>query len=767
MSCCTDTGSAQLQPDQASRVATNPATEELKARARPLDSGRLELTLVVPQIRCGNCIANIERTLGSLPQVEQIRANLTTRRVNIIWQPANGSLEAVLEKLRELGFDHHPQDSDDKIEVSDKGTTRELLIAVAVAGFAAANIMLLSVSVWSGADAQTAQLFNLIAGLIAVPAVAIAGRPFFRPAFAAIRQRRVNMDVPISLAVLIALASSAYQSLIGGTEIYFDAAMTLLFFLLIGRLLDHTMRTKANNAAQNIAHLVPKIATVISASGELSYLSIDKLTVGLTLLIPRGERIPVNCLLKSPTGEFDRSLVTGESLPASFQAGHQLEAGILNLAAPIEVTVEQTAANSYLAEIQSLMAGAELIRNRYVRIADRMAKIYVPAVHLLAAATAIGWLVASGLDWVASLNHAVAVLIITCPCALGLAAPVVQVIAANRLFQNGILIKDGGGLERLAEIDMVVFDKTGTLTLGKPTISSVAGLIEEHRAIISTLAAHSNHPSSVAIRTFLTGSGQATLTDVEEHPGSGLSATWQGREVRLGKAAWVAEISQDGCNPDAGLAFAAFGRPHAAFNLSDVLRPGAAKTIGRFQRAGLPTTILTGDTPDIAQAIAAQVGIENIHAQLTPQEKVSFIEQQQSAGHRILMVGDGLNDAPALAAAHFSIAPSSGADIGRQAADFIFTTEDLDAVSSAWQTARFSQRLIKQNFALAAVYNLVAIPCAMVGLVTPLIAALAMSGSSLAVVGNSLRLYRTTAKTPKRAVPVTRLGLPSNTEVAT
>ncbi|WP_140426997.1 copper-translocating P-type ATPase, partial [Ensifer aridi] len=452
-----------------------------------------------------------------------------------------------------------------------------------------------------------------------------------------------------------------------------------------------------------------------------------------------GERIPVDARVVSGTSDLDRSVVNGESAPISIRAGDAIEAGTLNLTGPLVLEATASARNSFLAEIIGLMEAAEGGRARYRRIADRAARYYSPAVHLLALLTFVGWMLVEG-DVRHAMLIAVAVLIITCPCALGLAVPVVQVVAAGRLFQGGVMVKDGSAMERLAEIDTVLLDKTGTLTVGKPRLMNAAEIAPDAFAMAAALAVHSRHPMAKAIQD-AAGAVPPLTGDIREIPGAGIEAKTENGVYRLGSRDFaVAELGSESAQSEAILS-----RDYqelACLRFEDRLRPAAHESIKAFDRLGISTGILSGDREPVVAALARKLEIANWRAELSPSGKVAALAAA-AGGHRVLMVGDGINDAPALRAAHVSMAPANAADVGRQAADFVFIHQPLSAVPFAIETARRAGRLIRQNFALAIGYNIIAVPIAMLGYATPLVAAVAMSTSSLVVVVNALRLKGT------------------------
>nr|WP_250890232.1 cation-translocating P-type ATPase [Sphingobium nicotianae] len=700
--------------------------------SRVVDAGIRQTDLSVPDVHCGGCIRKIEDAVERLPGVQRARLNLSTKRLAITWRESDGPppLGATLEQL---GYEAH------LFETREDGRDLQfsrLIRALAVAGFAAMNIMGLSVSVWSGAAGETRDLFHWLSAAIALPALAYSGRIFFQSAWQALRHGQTNMDVPISIGVLLAFAMSLYDAAHHEPYAYFDASISLLFFLLIGRTLDHLMRERARTAVKGLGRLATYGATIINADGTRSYVPTEEIIPGMTILIMAGERVPVDATVETGCSDVDVSLATGESAPEQAIPGRALRQGTLNLTGPLTLTAAAAAKDSFLAEMIRLMEVAEGGRSRYRRLADRAAGLYAPVVHSAAFVSFVGWMLATG-DLHRALTIAVAVLIITCPCALGLAVPMVQVVAARRLYEHGIMVKDGSAMERLTEIDRIIFDKTGTLTSGRPSLRHDAAMDGAHLSIAARLAANSRHPYA---RALAQASEQADIAfdSIVEKAGQGMEARIEDSVWRLGRNEWALK------NFDAGKAactvLACNGRLVQAFAFEDELRKGARETVANLRSDGFTLEIMSGDATDAVARVAADLGIDKWQAQLLPGEKTAHLAELAGTGSKVLMVGDGLNDAPALVAAHVSMAPGSAADVGRQAADFVFLNSNLDSVPYAIRVARSADRLIRQNFAFAAIYNAIALPIAIAGLVTPLIAALAMSGSSILVVANALRL---------------------------
>ncbi len=743
MSCCAP--GAEMALDLDSGTSVLPSSQEIKLASRSLGDGLSQTDLSVPTVHCAACIQSIETALGKLDRVESARVNLSTKRVSVQWR--GDDVPPLVAALGRLGYQAHlfaPE-----VDEKDK-TLSELIRAVAVAGFAAGNIMLLSVSVWSGAQGPTRDLFHWVSALIAIPALAFAGGIFFRSAWNALRHGRMNMDVPIAVGVSLAYAMSLYETINHGDHAYFDASVSLLFFLLIGRTLDHVMRERARTAVKGLSQLAARGAMVVRGDGARDYLPIGEIEPGMQLLIAAGERIPVDGKIIRGSSDLDCSLVSGESTPRNAAPGESVQAGVLNLTGPLTLQATAAAKDSFLAEMVRLMEAAEGGRAHYRRIADRVSALYAPVVHLTAFATFLGWMAATG-DWHRAMTIAIAVLIITCPCALGLAVPIVQVVAARRLFENGIMVKDGSAMERLATIDTAAFDKTGTLTLGQPRLINASSIDPAMLAIAADMAAHSRHPYSRAIAGFAGPAGRPKLESVSEHPGFGIEASAAGSTWRLGRrgwAGWKARTGGEGRHGHGGTVLTKDGIIVATFDFEDALRADARAAIRELRDAGVAVEMLSGDTAGACGKVAEMLDIDSFVPALLPSGKVEHIETLAKAEHKVLMVGDGLNDTPALSAAHVSIAPATAADIGRSAADFVFLRESLLAVPLAVDVSRKAGSLIRQNIAIAIVYNAVAVPIAILGHVTPLIAAIAMSASSLLVIGNALRLQGFVANAP-------------------
>ena len=699
----------------------------------PISSGQSQSIVsrfAVPAIRCAGCISKIENGLNGAPGILSSRVNFSTKQVAITHLPELDD-DQLKRKIDALGFE--AQILADNPLAEGKGSTDKLIRALAVAGFGMMNIMLLSVSVWSGAAGVTRDLFHWLSALIAIPVIAYAGRPFFASAAVALRHGRTNMDVPISIGILLATGLSIYETATGGAHAYFDGAVMLLFFLLAGRVLDGMMRDRAREGIGALLKQSAPGAMVLADAGKTRWVAAKDLLPDMRMMVAAGESLAADGVIISGSSSFDCSLMTGESEPQPRGKGDLALAGTLNLSSPVIVRVTATGEDTSVSDIARLMDEAGQRRSFYVRVADRAARYYAPAVHSLALLSFAYWMFV-GAGWHQSLLIAVAVLIITCPCALGLAVPAAQVVAAGALLRKGVMVKDGSALERLAEADYALFDKTGTLTLGRPTPVNLDDLTLTQKQITLALAQASRHPISKGIRSGLLALGvePAVLENIGEVPGKVMTASWNGMNVKLGKP----EKSEDHLSSQLTI-----GTDIVVLQLQDEIRPDASEAIAKLQAMGLPVSIISGDNIRSVALVSSTLGL-SAQAGASPQGKVEAITRLTDRGHKVLMVGDGLNDGPALAAAHVSIAPGSASDVGQQAADAVFTSASLMPVALSIKVARRTMQIVHQNFALAIGYNIFAVPLALTGMVTPLIAAIAMSLSSLIVVGNALRLNR-------------------------
>ena len=706
-------------------------------------SDLLHLDLAVEGINCAGCMAKIERNLSKIPDVTSARVNLTDRRLALEWKEGAVDPALFVDRLAELGYRAYPFEPAGA-ETREAERASALLRRLGVAAFAAMNVMMLSVPVWSGnvSDMLPEQrdFFHWLSALIVLPAAAYSAQPFFSSAYAALRARGVNMDVPISIGITLALAMSLFETATRADHAYFDAAIMLIAFLLAGRYLDQNMRRRTRAFAGNLAALKAETATKFINDDEIRKVPVAAIRPGDIVLLRPGERSAVDGSVVSGRSEIDQSLITGETLPATAVAGSAVYAGTLVRSGALRVRVSAASEGTLLSEISRLLENAVQSRSRYLRLAERASRLYAPVVHATALLTMIGWMVA-GATLHDSIVTAIAVLIITCPCALGLAIPAVQTVASGALFSSGVLLNSGDAIERMAKVDRVIFDKTGTLTLPELDVANAAAIPVDVFALAGRVALSSRHPVAAAVAR--AAGAKAPLPGIEEEPGQGVHGVIDGIEVKLGRASWcggdriASEIlSRD---PEASVVAFRHGEICHVFAVRQRIRPDAARVIAELNGMGLAVEILSGDREPAVRAAAAMLGVHQWRAEMTPVDKIARIDELARHGHKVLMVGDGLNDAPALAAAHASMSPVTATHMSQAVADAVFLGERLAPVETAIVVSRKALRLMRQNLWLAVVYNGLAVPIAIAGLVTPLIAAAAMSGSSLLVMLNALR----------------------------
>ncbi|MCF6220800.1 MAG: cadmium-translocating P-type ATPase [Robiginitomaculum sp.] len=728
---------ARMQSEKARNLSEKgKAAEALTPYVQAKASGEQSIDLMISGAHCAGCMAKIERETAALPDILLARMNLSTMRLNVQWRGEPAKAGAIVARLEDLGYGAKPFNMElEPLAQRDQATS--LLKAMAVAGAATALIMTMSVGIWDGSEMSkvTRQTMHWISAAIAIPTVAYSGQPFFRSAWGALKNKMTNMDVPISLAVILAVSLSIYETIHGNPHAYFDAAVMLLFLLLIGRFLDMRLRQKTGESAQRLAAMQASTASLVKDDGSVMSVPASMIKPGDILLVAAGERIPVDGEIIKGSSDIDTSIATGETLPLASTIGDTLYSGMINLSAPLTIKASAVSSDSFLSEISRLVEAGEQKKSKFVRIADKAARLYVPIVHTLAALTFIGWMLYSGDLRTASLN-AIAVLIITCPCALGLAVPAVQVVASGRLFKKGVLIKSGDALERLAKIDTIIFDKTGTLTLGSLQLSNAQNISKDALETAALLSRASRHPVARAVAA-AAGSGPVA-DNIKEVPGQGVEAKIDGKLVKFGAASYVGAKDQADAQTESWLRI---GRAKPIrFKFKDTPRMDAKDTITGLIKCGYNVELLTGDKKSMARETAELLGIDIWQAEVSPSDKLARLEELKSQGHKTLMIGDGINDAPALAAAYASASPAGAADVSRAAADIILQGNKMSGVITAVNTAKDAQKRVVENLSLAVIYNMIAVPIAVLGFVNPMIAALAMSGSSMLVTLNALRL---------------------------
>lgn len=717
---------------------------------KPTGEGLCRLELALEGADCAACLGEIERAMCAMPGVRDARVNVSDRRLTLSLEAQRADPDQLIGRLARMGHPARPFDPGLQRQRAS-AELRRLLTSLAVAAFAAMNVMLLSVSIWSGnvtdITPETRDFFHAISAVIALPAIAVAGRPFFTNAMRGLRGGGMTMDIPISVGVILATGYSLFNTLTHAHEAYFDSALMLLFFLLVGRVLDEVMRRKTSGEAEFLATLRADTAVRVESDGSLAQVPVSALKPGDLILVRPGDHVPCDGTIVTGESEVDASLVNGESVPLSVGPGAALYAGTTNLRGALTLRAAHGGGDGFVDEVERLLRAASQSRSSFRRLSDRVTRAYTPVVHVAALVTFIGWMIA-GASWRAALADSIAVLIITCPCALALAIPSVQMVAAGRLFRQRVLLHSGEAIERFAAVDTVVFDKTGTLTLPSPVIVNRAALDEARVRRAGLLARASLHPLAQALAMAAAIDTQTPFLteDLREESGCGVEAFENGRRLRLGRPGFCGVDAEEAARcaaayPEASLiAYAEEGAPPVLFALAQDLRPDAVQTIAALRADGYAVEILSGDRTAIVADIAARLGDIPWRAELTPAGKIGRLNELAASGAKVLMVGDGLNDAPALRAAHASLSPMSGTHLAQAAADAIFLGESLEAVTHVLDISRAARRVMTEGLVFALAYNTAAVPIAMFGHASPLVAALAMSGSSLVVTLNALRL---------------------------
>lgn len=684
------------------------------------------------------CVNTIEAKVAVLPGVKSARFILSAGRLKLE-RNSDFDPKMVIPLLKNLGYS--AVETSEHLEPQEEN--KLLLKKLAAAAFGAANVMLFSLAVWTGTPngmgAGTVTLFGWLSALIALPVITYSGTPFFSSALRAVKARQINMDVPITLALLLTTGMSLYQLIGQKSETYFEAATTLIFFLLIGRYLDKTARSRTKASIEGLLAFTKLQALVVTKDGEHITLPATELKVGMTVLVKAGAHIPSDGIVLSGVSDIDTSPITGETIPATVSEGHNVYGGTLNVMAPLTVRVDVEPSESLASKTIHLMQVAEQRRTKYIQLANRAAGLYAPIVHALAALAFLGWWLGGGLTWQDALLTAVSVLIITCPCALGLAVPVVQIVANSRLFAAGILQKSADGLERLCNVSHIVFDKTGTLTTGNFTLVNKADIKPEVLSVAWAVANLSTHPLCKTIVKETEPSAPVKLTDFKEYPGLGVRAYHEGHHIRFGNRSFcsVVEESQDTYSE----AFLLIDQAKPIrFVFKEELRPDAKKTIEFLKSRGISLAISSGDRPEAVRAVAGALGVKDWFAKQLPTDKAHLITRGSKLGQKILMIGDGLNDGPAVSGAYVSMAPASGLDVTTSRADLVFRNKSLSSIAYAISVARGAKALMLQNLWLALLYNMIAVPLAVAGFASPPVAAVAMSLSSVFVTANALRL---------------------------
>jgi len=716
---------------------------------------RSSVNLLLEGMRCSACGWLVERRLEREPGVVAVAVNPATGRGRLEWRSGEARLSALLRSIHALGYRPHVLGAADTLEVAVR-ERRRALKRLAVAGLGMMQVMMFAVALYAGAfdgmDPVLRQYLRLVSMLVATPVLLYAGRPFLEGAWRSLSTRQLGMDVPVALALLLAWGASCFNTFRGEGEVYFDSVTMFTFLLLLGRFAEMTARHSAGSTSDALLRLQP-ISAVRLRDGASERVAVAELARGDVVLTPVGEAFPTDGFLQDETTLVDESMLTGESAAVVRHAGERVLGGSINIGQPARVAVTAIGHDTVLAGIVRLLERAQTERPAVARVADRWASMFVARVLVGTVVVAGIWLV---VDPSRAFEITLAVLVVTCPCALSLATPTAVTAATAALARRGLLVTRAEALEALARARHVVMDKTGTLTLGQPAVQRCTPLgslaAGECLRLAAGLEQASTHPIA---RAFHGVAGPLPVPEsVRAVAGAGVEGTVSGVRYRVGRRDYVGGIAPPREGPDAGTWLARDGEWLAQIDISDPLRPGAAAVVSRLAMLGLDVEIASGDHPAAVAAAAAAAGVSRHHARLTPEDKLALVRRIEEAGDRVIMVGDGINDAPVLAAASVSVAMGAGTSLAQTSADAVLMAPRLDALPDAVTVSRRTVAIIRQNLAWALAYNLVALPLAALGFVPPWAAAIGMSASSLLVVANALRLRRGNDHAAGRQAPV-------------
>ena len=727
-----------------------------KSFVKTLGESEREASLLLEGITCAACIWLNERHVGKLPGVTAVDINYATRRARVRWDESRIRLSDILGAIAAIGYRAYPYDAAKNEEISRK-ERRDALWRLWVAGFGMMQVMMYAYPMYIADGDMTADVESMMRWaslLLTLPVVFYSAAPFFRNAWRDLRLRRVGMDVPVALGVGAAFVASCWATFWQAGEVYFDSVTMFVFFLLGGRYLEMTARQKAVSVTEALARLLPAFAQKMPnfpVDRSTEQRLVADLRPGDHVLVRAGDIVPADGRVVEGVSCADEALLTGESRPVPKSPGEPVTGGTINAESPLVVWVEQVGAGTRLSAIISLMERAAAEKPRIVELADRIASYFVATLLFVAAAVAVGWYFA---DPSRALWITVSVLVVTCPCALSLATPVALTVAAGALAKDGLLVTRGHAIETLARATHFVFDKTGTLTTGRMHLVDVAVLggleRDECLAVAAALEQSSEHPLATALGR-AAGVALPPATDVVAEPGQGIAATIAGRNYRIGRPAYALALGS-GPLPEAAAAWLDSGDTVVAladatsclalFRIGDEVRPESAALVGELLAAGKKVVLLTGDAPAVARRVAGQLGITDVRAGVTPQGKHDCVTALQAGGAVVAMIGDGVNDAPVLAQAQVSVAMGGGAQLARTQSDFVLLSENLNHLRHGLRRTIRTLQVIRQNLWWSFAYNFIALPLAIAGYVTPWLAGIGMSASSLLVVLNSLRIQR-------------------------
>ena len=756
----TPEGTLLAPPPELSEDAALFDLEEIQQEYVSSEDNISEINLLVEGIHCAACVWLIERTLTPISGVVSAQVNLSGKRLHLRWDKTQIKLSELIKRLSHIGYAAVPFDPE-TAEGRLRKRDRSLLYRLVFAGFAMMNLLWISIALYSGADqGEFRTWFHWLGFSLATPTLLYSGYPFLRGAWTGMVARHLTMDLPIAIGATTTYLYSTYITINGSQigDVYFDTVVNFIFVILIGRYLESAAKRKAVSSTQRLMDLQPRVATIIRDGSE-EVVPVRSLVVGDMVMVKPGQRIPVDGELIDGVSEVDEAMLSGESLPVSKKPGDLLYAGTVNGHGVMRLRVDAVLKNSALGKIIDMVEDAQASKAPIQCTADRIVPWFVSLTLFLGAVTFLFWV---GSDFEVALMAATSVLIITCPCAFGLATPMAIAVASGVGARHGVLIKNGGVLEMLSSIRHIVFDKTGTLTEGKLGVRDI--YLEEgwdnreFYRIAYALERYSEHSvAKVIVRKAEEQLGNVARESVAENftysPGAGISGIVDGRECLLGTAAWMeqhdvsitAGVMNFAVESEAKAESVVFlsvnGLCVGALSLADKLRSGTALLLSRLRQQGMRFSLLTGDRQKVAEAVVNELGEDmSVIAEVLPDEKAAVIRDLQKSGEQIAMVGDGINDAPALTMADVGIAMGSGTDVSVESADIVLLSSEIEQVELANRLSQRTLRTIRQNIGISILYNVIMVPLAMMALITPLVAAISMPVSSLLVIGNAARI---------------------------
>ncbi len=711
------------------------------------EDGLNEIYLIIEGIHCSACVWLNEKVLHKTDGVIEATINYTNNKAKVVWDPDEIRLSKIIETIRSIGYNAYPYDPALQEERAEK-TKKEYYARILVAVFGAMNIMWIAIAhyagYFTGMEQRFKDILNVAEFILATPVLFYSGWIFFRGAYYGYKNRIVNMDTLVASGALLAYIYSIYAMVSHNGEVYFDSVVMIITFVLVGKYLEVLSKKHAVDTLDSIMGSTPTEVTLVE-NGEKTLVSVENVTMGDIIELKPGEKVVIDGIVTQGEGSFDESSLTGENLPVLKHIGDPVLSGSICLDSVIRYEATKDASSSLLYSIVSLLEESITKKPRIEQLADQVSGYFSAVILTLALLTFAGWWYFGG-AFEEALITGISVIVIACPCALGMATPMATLVGIGMAAKHNILFKEAGYLETMAKSDLLALDKTGTITEGRPSVVNQQTFEGYDENLLYALVSTSKHPVSEGIRRYLEKNGKSfppvALDAIKTVQAKGVEAVYEGKKLKGGNAAFM-QASGIACSDDTAhtlFYFAVDGKLAARFELSDTIREGAKEAIANIQRMGIRVVMLTGDHEASARSVADAVGIKEVHARLLPQDKAALIDTFHEEKHIVVMAGDGINDTIALARSDIAIAMGSGADVAISVSDVVLLDEKPKSLYEAYRISRRTYRAVKENLGFSLLYNTIAVPFAIAGFVNPLVAALAMSLSSLVVVGNSMRI---------------------------